>query len=1169
MVRSLTKRGMPKPFAILIAVLMALYFVPFAALSPANAAGFQYTLEGCRLAGNNTLPNADGKFICTDAEYTTGNLGKSWNELDLVPHRVTVSGSGQAQFVIAADNEDAGHPGYDIISEPVINAAKSAAGCTVSSSAQQTLTPGQGGADATIYRVVTLQVPDGGTCVIDYYQRLALGSHLYPGSSLHSDLLNTDFTTAGIGSKEVSIPVKEILPQTIDKTMTASQGSTYAWTVAKHASPTSVTFSNTCAQSNESKTQDVSITVDWTRSAKTAAGDTLLTTKITATNPAHRVITVNVTDKMYSGSDQSNLLATNTGSFDVPATSGTTLGTHDFIFTETVSSSASTFNDVATATYTDKATGVTVPGNTTASATATVTDNGQTSGATAAISDVESISGGGFSYKVNSVTPNEGSFGTYTPGTNTTNDVTWTDSISPSGTGAASGSFVFSKTITVAAGTAGNGTLHDVATLTPAGQSAQTDNASVALSADAANPTLRFTKTVDIAPETDATFTFTVRAKDGQGNPTGPTYTFTVTILAGQTSASSAYQTVAPSANGYHYTETAAGGYTGVDGDIGALAKCDVHTTTVNNTRDLGKIKIHKALVGDPGGASTDFTAHVDCPGTAYDQDVALNAGNSWTGLTGDIPTGTQCTITETGIPAGWSLVSIIPGTVTVSKGTPADVSSTITNARDVGKIKIHKTVVGDPAGASTDFTAHVDCPGTAYDQDVALNAGNGWTGLTGNIPTGVQCTVTEVDIPAGWSFGSMTPADGTVTVGTGTPVEVSVEITNTRDVGQIAIHKALQGDVAGASTDFTAHVDCTVDAYDQDVALTAPDWTGTTGDIPTGVQCTITEVNIPAGWSLVSISPDTVTVGQGDPVEVTVTNKRDTGVITVTKVLVGAANGAATSFTFDVDCPGTAYDQSVVVSVTNGTSASATTTAIPTGLSCTVTERATPDWRVTAVVPAGGVVAVGSTVTFTNTRLEGTLNIAKKVSPVAGNGVVVNFGDTLTYTLTVSATGDQRQPNAVTWDYLPGRDPAHPTSGNTTYVAGSATCIGTGPCTVDGPDASGKITWHLGEMAAGTTRLVTFKVVINDVTGAAGTTIAEDIINQATVQSDRTPATKSNVVKTPVSKVLPVKIGPKELPHTGAFLPVGPTVGGGILLLGLGILLVATTRRRRGQLLG
>jgi uncharacterized repeat protein (TIGR01451 family) len=1161
MVRSMTKRGMPKPFAILIATLMALYFVPFSALNPASATGFQYTLEGCRLAAGNTLPNADGKFICTDAEYTTGNLGKSWNELDLVPHRVTVSGSGEAQFVIAADNEDAGHPGYDIISEPVVNAAKSSAGCSVTSSAQQTQAPGQGGADKTIYRVVTLEVPTNGTCVIDYYQRLALGSHLYPGSSLHSNLLSTNLDTGGIGSKEVSIPVKEILPQTIDKTMTATQGSTYAWTVAKQASPTTVTFANTCEQSNVSRTQDVSITVNWTRSAKTGSGDILLTTDITATNPAHREITVNVTDKMYAGSDQSNLLATSTGSFDVPASS-----THDFIFTKTVSSSASTFNDVATATYTDKATGIAVPGTTTASATATVADNGQTTGASATISDVESISGAGFSYTVNSVTPSQGSFGAYTLGTNTTSDVTFSDTISPSGTGAASGSYVFAKTITVAAGTVGNGTLQDTATLTPAGQSAQTAHASVDLTADAANPTLRFTKTVDLAPETDATFTFTVRAKDGQGDPTGPTYTFTVTIPAGQTSASSDFQTVAPSANGYHYTEQAAGGYTGVDGDIGALAKCDVKTVTVNNTRDLGEIKIHKTIQGDVGGAGTDFTAHVDCPGTAYDQDVALNQDNNWTGLTGDIPTGTQCTITETDIPAGWSLVSITPDTVAVSKGTPADVTVEITNARDVGKIKIHKALDGDPAGASTDFTAHVDCPGTTYDQDVALNQDNNWTGLTGNIPTGTQCTITETGIPAGWSLVSITP--DTVTVGTGSPVDVTSTITNSRDVGRIAIHKAVQGDVAGASTDFTAHVDCSVDAYDQDVALTEGNqWTGVTGDIPTGVQCTITEVNIPAGWSLVSITPDTVTVGQGDPVTVTITNKRDTGVITVTKVLVGAANGAATSFTFDVDCPGTAYDQSVVVDVTNGTSASATTTAIPTGLSCTVTERATPDWRVTAVVPAGGVVAVGSTVTFTNTRLEGTLNISKKVSPVAGNGIVVNFGDTLTYTLTVSATGDQRQPNAVVRDYLPGRDPAHPSSGNTTYVAGSATCIGAGTCTVTGPDASGLITWHLGEMAAGTTRLVTFKVIINDVSGKAGTTIAEDVINQASVQSDRTPLTPSNVVKTPVSKVLPVKIGPKQLPHTGAALPVGPTVGGGVLLLGLGILLVATTRRRRGLL--
>jgi LPXTG-motif cell wall-anchored protein len=121
----------------------------------------------------------------------------------------------------------------------------------------------------------------------------------------------------------------------------------------------------------------------------------------------------------------------------------------------------------------------------------------------------------------------------------------------------------------------------------------------------------------------------------------------------------------------------------------------------------------------------------------------------------------------------------------------------------------------------------------------------------------------------------------------------------------------------------------------------------------------------------------------------------------------------------------------------------------------------------------------------------------------------------------------------------------------------------------VTGPDANGLITWHLGAMAAGTSRQVTFQVIIKDVSGPAGTTIAEDIINQGTVQTHETPVTPSNVVVTPVSKVLPVKVGPKQLPHTGADLPVGPTVGGGILLLGLGILLVATTRRRRAGLLG
>ena len=78
--------------------------------------------------------------------------------------------------------------------------------------------------------------------------------------------------------------------------------------------------------------------------------------------------------------------------------------------------------------------------------------------------------------------------------------------------------------------------------------------------------------------------------------------------------------------------------------------------------------------------------------------------------------------------------------------------------------------------------------------------------------------------------------------------------------------------------------------------------------------------------------------------------------------------------------------------------------------------------------------------------RATGALTIVKAVSPVAANGVVVEFGDTLTYTLTVRATGTLDQPNVVVTDYVPGSDPARPESGETTYVRGSAKCIGAGP---------------------------------------------------------------------------------------------------------------------------
>ena len=273
-------------------------------------------------------------------------------------------------FGIAADREDGGAPGYDVLSAPVVNAAHSDASCAVTSGPETIIEPGVGGTDKSIGRQVTISQAKGTTCVIDWYERLALGSHLFPGSSLHTNRTNQQWSTSGIGAADVSIPVNEILPQELSKTMSAEVGQTYAWDIAKSANPTSLNFANTCLETSGSRSQSVQITVTWTRSGPTASGATTINTVVTAINPAHRTITVQATDKMYEGATQTTLLDQTTGAaVDVPALTSMVVLNHSFVY----NGSATTFNDIATATYTDKVTGIPVPGATSATASATAT----------------------------------------------------------------------------------------------------------------------------------------------------------------------------------------------------------------------------------------------------------------------------------------------------------------------------------------------------------------------------------------------------------------------------------------------------------------------------------------------------------------------------------------------------------------------------------------------------------------------------------------------------------------------------------------------------------------------------------------------------------------------------------------------------------------------------
>jgi len=719
-----------------------------------------------------------------------------------------------------------------------------------------------------------------------------------------------------------------------------------------------------------------------------------------------------------------------------------------------------------------------------------------------------------------------------------------------------------------------------------------------------------------------------------------------------------------------------------------------VTVSTCGPPESVGKIKIKKEMEGDPIGTSTEFTVRVDCTGQRYDQNVVLNRANNWVNTTDDIPTGTECTLTEVKVPEGWNPEGITPDKVVVGTGEPQQVTAVVENKRRTGRVTITKKIEGDPPAAGTSFTVRLDCEGTDYDRTASLNAGNDWTVTFAGIPSGITCSVSEPEIPDGWTLKSIEPSgdfvidsyesvdvevtnargilgkiqivkvmdgdpigtdtdfavlvtcddplyeqefelteanrwkaetellpDGTVCFveetdvpdgwnpegivtpdqetneGTG-PVKIIVSsegtgvvtatVTNERRTGRVEIIKRFEGDPAPAGTTFTVKLDCPGSEQDRTDVLEGPSWTVLFRGIPSGLTCTVTETGIPAGWEPVTIKPSSVVIDSYDTVTVEVTNKRTppptTGAISVTKVIQGDPTGASTSFTFDVDCPGTAYDQSLSIDVASGTSATKQTGQIPTGTSCTVTERSTPGWTQTSVVPAGGVVAAGGTVTFTNSRVttpppvapqSGTLGIAKSVTPVAGGGTVVSFGDTLTYTLTVTATGNKTQPNVVVTDYVPGFDPARPQSGKTTYVPGSATCVGTGTCTVTQPGADGLITWRLGDMAGGTSRQVTFQVTINDVAADPGEVVAVDILNAGAVKSDVTPSVPSNEVRTTLTKALPVKEGqpkqdreeqppaeqPRVLPRTGSGVSLGATAALGSVLLLMGLVLLATGR--------
>jgi uncharacterized repeat protein (TIGR01451 family) len=219
-------------------------------------------------------------------------------------------------------------------------------------------------------------------------------------------------------------------------------------------------------------------------------------------------------------------------------------------------------------------------------------------------------------------------------------------------------------------------------------------------------------------------------------------------------------------------------------------------------------------------------------------------------------------------------------------------------------------------------------------------------------------------------------------------------------------------------------------------------------------------------------------------------------------------------------------------------------------------------------------VVFEGQTDTTSHPVGSKDLRVVKAVSPTGS----AEFGDVLTYTLTVQALGTQTQHDVTVTDPIPA---------GTSYVVGSVACAG--GCAGTPTVASGVVTWPLGTMAPGTTRTVSFQVTIDTPPeGEDGSIPAVEIRNSGAVRSAEVGPVPSNEVITPVTAVQGVKVGqpgqgsggspgaPEApgtdvvgndngiLPHTGLGALIWLLALAGLTLVGVGVA-ARTAARARG----
>ncbi len=188
---------------------------------------------------------------------------------------------------------------------------------------------------------------------------------------------------------------------------------------------------------------------------------------------------------------------------------------------------------------------------------------------------------------------------------------------------------------------------------------------------------------------------------------------------------------------------------------------------------------------------------------------------------------------------------------MTIGAGTTITVSTNNSLTRDLGSLKITKSVTGDiPPSFSQTFNFRVLCsltdsPDLTYDLSIDYPTATFVT--QGNIPTGYSCAVTEgarTDIQ-GYTWGTPIIADNPAVIAAkNTEYTVAVENPISLDKGMLTIRKTLDDGGSGFNNNFTIHYDCGTAGW-ADVILPAGGYINV-GPFLAGTVCTITEPTLP-----------------------------------------------------------------------------------------------------------------------------------------------------------------------------------------------------------------------------------------------------------------------------------------------------------------------------------